>query len=151
MVESQIYTLTAAPSFGHNLCCKYLNKSCKPILNTCVLKDFQWYKEVFNPMSFDYWNYYLKIPDSISIPIPKMGVHLGVCEFIPSHSHTLWECKCDSHVAFLTCTFSCPCFDQEPKARVVTFISSIVSTSLTTSLHSGFPIAPIKPQLSWDE
>ncbi len=53
-------TLTLDLSFGHNLCCQYSNGSCEPILDY-VLKDFQWYKEVFNLMNFDASNYSLKI------------------------------------------------------------------------------------------
>jgi hypothetical protein len=40
-------------------------------------------------MSFDPYNRFLKIGDSIETPTPKMGVHLGVWGFIPSHSPTL--------------------------------------------------------------
>jgi hypothetical protein len=54
-----------------------------------VLRIFQWYKEVFNPMNFDISNYSMKIQDSIETPIPKVGVHLGVYGFILSHSPTL--------------------------------------------------------------
>jgi hypothetical protein len=39
-------------------------------------------------MGFDPYNYPLKIQKSIETPIPKVGAHLGVCEFIPSHSPT---------------------------------------------------------------
>jgi hypothetical protein len=54
MVRSQIGNLTPDPSFGHNLCFRYLNGSCKPTLEILVLRDFQWYKKVLNPMSFDF-------------------------------------------------------------------------------------------------
>ncbi len=53
---------------------KYSNGSCKPILDIYVLKQFQWYKEVLNPMSFDLSNCSLKIQDSIRIPIHKVGI-----------------------------------------------------------------------------
>jgi hypothetical protein len=78
MVGSQIDTLTPNPSFGHNLCFKYPNGSCEPNLNISILKDFQWYKELFNPMSFDPYSRSLKIQKSIETPTPKVGVHLGV-------------------------------------------------------------------------
>jgi hypothetical protein len=91
--KSQIVILTPNPSFSHNLCFKYWNGSCEPILNIQVSRSFQWYKELFSSMSFDPWNIYLKIQNSIGIPTPKVGVHLGMCGFIPSHSR---ECKCDS-------------------------------------------------------
>jgi len=40
-------------------------------------------------MSFDPWIYFLKIQKSIRTPTPKVGAHLGVCVFIPSHFPTL--------------------------------------------------------------
>jgi hypothetical protein len=40
-------------------------------------------------MNFDPCNCLLKIWESIGTPIPKMGVHLGVWGFIPSHSFAL--------------------------------------------------------------
>jgi hypothetical protein len=89
MVRNQIGNLTPAPYFGHNLCFKCSNESCKPILDIYVPRDFQKYKEFFNPMSFDPWNCPLKIWRSIGTPIPKVGVHLGMWGFNPSHFLTL--------------------------------------------------------------
>ncbi len=40
-------------------------------------------------MNFDPYNRLLKIWESIGTPTPKVGVHLGVWGFIPSHSPTL--------------------------------------------------------------
>jgi hypothetical protein len=60
MVKNQIDILTLDPSFSYNLCYKYSNRSCKPILNIYVLKTFQWYKEIFNQMNFDLSNFSLK-------------------------------------------------------------------------------------------
>jgi hypothetical protein len=76
-------------SFGHNLCLKCPNGWCEPILDIYVLRDFQWYKEFFNPMDFHPYNCFLKIQESIETPTPKVGVHLGVWRFIPSHSPML--------------------------------------------------------------
>jgi hypothetical protein len=39
-------------------------------------------------MSFDPYNYPLKVQESIETPTPKMGAHLGVWKLIPSHSPT---------------------------------------------------------------
>jgi len=89
MVRSQIGNLTPGPSFGHNLCFKYPNGSCKLILNIYVSRSFQWYKELFNLISFGPCNFPLKIWKSIETPTPKVGAHLGVCGFIPSHFPTL--------------------------------------------------------------
>ncbi len=84
MVESQIDN-----SFDHNLCFKCPNGSCEPILNIYVLRDFHWYKEVHNPMGFDPCDHFLKIWKFDETPTPKVGAHLGVWRFIPSHSPTL--------------------------------------------------------------
>ncbi len=89
VVRSQIGTLTPNPSFGHNLCFKCPNGSFKPILNIYVSRAFQCYKKPFNLMSFDLYNCPLKIWESIGTPTPKVGDHLGVWRFIPSHSRTL--------------------------------------------------------------
>jgi hypothetical protein len=50
---------------------------------------FQWYKELFNPISFDPYNCLLKIQEFVNILIPKVGVHLKMWGFIPSHFPTL--------------------------------------------------------------
>jgi len=89
VVMSQIGNLTLGPSFGHNLCFNSPNGSCEPILDIYILRAFQWYKEPFNPMGFDPCNCSLKIWKFIKTPTPKVGAHLGVWGFIPSHSSTL--------------------------------------------------------------
>jgi hypothetical protein len=61
---------------------------CEPILDIYVARDFQWYKEIFDPMKFDLWNFSFKIWESIETPTPKVGAHLGVCGFIPSYPLT---------------------------------------------------------------
>jgi hypothetical protein len=89
VVDSQIDNLTFDPSFGHNLCFKYPNGSCEPILDIYVSRAFYWYKELFNPMGFDPCNRPLNIWKSIKTPAPKVGAHLGMCGFNLSHSPTL--------------------------------------------------------------
>ncbi len=78
MVESQIDDLTHATSFSHNLCFICPNESCEPILNIYVLRNFQWYKEIFSPLGLDPCNYSLKIWKSTGTPTPKVGILLGV-------------------------------------------------------------------------
>jgi hypothetical protein len=90
MIGNQINTLTIGLYLGHNLCCKYSNESCEFILNIYVSRDFQWYKELFN-LNFDLSNHSLKIRKSLRIQISKMGAHLGMCGFIPSHFPTFSE------------------------------------------------------------
>ncbi len=95
MVGSQTTSLIHDLSFYHNLCFKCANESWKPILDIYVSIDFQWYKELSKLMCFDPCNRILNIRDSIWIPTPTMGVHLGVWGFIPSHflhfrEHVMW-------------------------------------------------------------
>jgi hypothetical protein len=47
-------------------------------LDIYVSRAFQWYKKLFNLMSFDPYNRLLKIQKSIGTPTPKVGAHLGV-------------------------------------------------------------------------
>jgi hypothetical protein len=89
MVKNQIENLTVGPSFGHNLCFRHSNGPCKPILIIYIPRTFQWYKGIFNPMNLDLWSWFLKIWKSIGTPTPKVGAHLRVWGFIPSHSPTL--------------------------------------------------------------
>jgi hypothetical protein len=80
--QNQIDNLTSNFSFGHNLCFKYPNESCKPISDIYAPRTFHWYNEIFHTMSFDPCNCPL-------IPTRKVQAHLGVCGFIPSHPLTL--------------------------------------------------------------
>jgi hypothetical protein len=89
MVGSQIANLTPDLSFDHNLCFRCPNRSCEPISDIYVPRAFQWHVERFNPMSLDPYNHSLKIREPIGTLTPKMGTHLGVWRFIPSHSLTL--------------------------------------------------------------
>jgi len=89
VVGNQIVNLTPDLSFGQNFCLKFPNGSCEPILDMCVLRAFQWYKELLNQLSFDPYNRSLKIWKSTETPTPKVEVPLGVWRFIPSHFPTL--------------------------------------------------------------
>jgi len=120
VVKSQIGNLTPDLSFGHNLCFKYPNESCDPILNISISRSFQSYKEIFNPMNFYLYNYFLKIRESIKTPTPKVGAHLGMCGLIPSHSPD--NIKCDFWFSFFAHTFASPYFGHKPKAKVMTII-----------------------------
>jgi hypothetical protein len=84
LVGSQIGNLTPSPSFDHNLCFKCLNEQCEPILDICVPRAFQWYKEHHKPLGFDPWNCSLKFWESTKTPL---GLHLPTWE-LP------WECEC---------------------------------------------------------
>jgi hypothetical protein len=89
VVGSQTTNLIPGLSFGHNLCFRHPNGWCKPILDIYVSITSQWYKELLEPLGFDLRNHSLNIRESITTPIPNMGVHLGVWGFFPSHSFAL--------------------------------------------------------------
>jgi hypothetical protein len=89
MVESQTTNSIHGPSFGHNLSFRCPNGWCKPILDIYVLRDFPWYKKLFNPLSFDPYNCLLKIWKSTRTPTPNVGVPVGLWRSIPSHSLAL--------------------------------------------------------------
>jgi hypothetical protein len=89
MVRNQIANLTFDLSFGHILYVKCPNGSCKPNFDIYVLRALRRYKELLNSMRFDPCNHFLKIQKSTGTLIPKVGAHLGVWGFIPSHSLAL--------------------------------------------------------------
>jgi len=85
VVRSQFVNLTLGLSFGHNLCFKCPNESCKHILDIYVSINFQWYKKLLNPLSFDPWNRSLNIWESIGSRT-SMWKFPWECEgSIPSH------------------------------------------------------------------
>ncbi len=99
-------------------------------------------------MSFDFWNTFLKIWDSIRIPITKVGIHLGVCGFIPSYYQ---ECKCDSQVAFPACTFQCLYLGHKPKAMVVIIlIQSLTIVDITKIFGNVHKFKTTNPLLSME-
>jgi hypothetical protein len=95
VIRSQIGNLTPNLSFGHNLCFKYPNGSCKPILDIYVSRDFHWYKEIFNSMSFDPFNRLLKIGNPSGVQLPKWEP-IWECvgsfphTFLHSQEHEMW-------------------------------------------------------------
>jgi hypothetical protein len=83
VVGSQTTNLTPDLSFGHNLCFRYTNGWCEPILDMYASITFQWYKKLFEAMSFGPCHRVLKIWKSF------WDSNLGVWRFIPSHfSHS---------------------------------------------------------------
>jgi len=143
MIESQIANLTLDLSFDHNLCLKYPNGWCKPILDIYVPRSFQWHKELFNSMNFDSYHRLLKVWKSIRTPTPKMGVHLGMWGFIPSHFLAFlgaWNVTPKLH-SWPT-SFASPCLGHKPKFSIVTHVTFLhfkrSMSSLTLPLWSQF-------------
>jgi hypothetical protein len=100
VVRSEIANLIPGPSFIHSLCVKCPNGSCKPILDTYVLRTFQWYKEFFNPLEF--W------------PLQLLSENLGVRRDSNSQS-SLRSVKVHS------LTFSYNCMKCDSKASLLAF------------------------------
>jgi hypothetical protein len=115
VVGSQIGDLTPDPSFGHNLCFKYSNESYEPILDIYVPRDFQWYKELFNPMSFDPYNYSLKIHGS---SLGSVEVHSLTL------SYTIGSMKCDSQASLLAHTLQALALVTNPRLRLRQYTSN---------------------------
>ncbi len=114
MVKSQIGNLIHDPPFGHNLCFKCPNGSCKPVLDIYVLKVFQ----IFNPMSFDLVIAFWRFESPLGLQFPKwdslrnVGVHSLTLSYPPDNI------KCDSWASVFVHTFASPCFGREPKMVV---------------------------------
>ncbi len=87
VVKNQIVSLTPDLSFGHNLCFRCPNGRHGPILDIYASIAFQWYKELFEAMSFDPCNYALKIQESIWDSNSQHGSSFGS---VRVHSLTLF-------------------------------------------------------------
>jgi len=71
MIMNQIGNLTPNPFFGHNLCFKYPNGSCEPILDIYVPRAFQYYKENFNTMGLTPAIAFWKFGGPSGLQLPK--------------------------------------------------------------------------------
>jgi hypothetical protein len=121
MVGSQIDKLTPNPSFGHNLCFRYPNVSCEPILDKYIPKDFQWYKWLFNHWFLTLVIALWRFENSSGLKFPKWELTWecgGSFPHILPHSHTPGNMKCDSRASLLARTFASPCLGREPKAKI---------------------------------
>jgi hypothetical protein len=104
VVESQTANLTPGLCFGHNLCYRCPNGSCKPILDIYASISFQWYKKLFNMKGFPFvialWSFgsppWLQLPtweftwecvSSFSRSPTLPGPSLGPCSYKP----VLWS------------------------------------------------------------
>jgi hypothetical protein len=118
VVKNRIANLTPDPFFGHNLCFRYSNGRWEPILDIYVQRTFHWYKELFEPLSFDPYNRPLKIRESIESPTPQNGTPLG-CEGSFSHTFSCsWEYVVWLPASLLAYNLANPCLGCEPKAMV---------------------------------
>jgi hypothetical protein len=128
VVGSQFDNLISGPFFGLNFFFRWPNGLCKPILDICVPRAFQWSKEPCNPLSFDPCNRSLKIQESIGTPTPKVKAPLGAWGFI---SHTFLH----SWASLLARNLASPCLGHEPKLGLWHYILSHVTWWLRSSQH----------------
>jgi len=137
VVGSQTTNLTPDLSFGHNLCFRYPNGSCEPILNIYISIFFQWYKEFFNPLSFWPLQSLFEHPRVHWDSNSQGGSSLGSAKV---HSLTL---SFTPKLPLLARNLVSPCFSHKPKARVTTHTPSkgplVYYPSIGTSLCSFGP------------
>ncbi len=139
MVESQTDNLTPDPSFAHNLCFRCANEQCDPILDIYTPRAFQWYKELFQPWSFDPWNRLLKIWESTGTPTPKVELPWE-CEgsfpltLLHSREHAEWLPG-----SSWPATLQPPCLGRKPKAKVTTFVHFVFSLWVYFKFTLAFP------------
>jgi len=129
VVRSQIANLTLDFSFGHNLCFKYPNGSCQPILDIYVPR-----------VSNDIRNFSIQWVLTFVIALWKFGSPLGfqfpkwglIWECGGSFPHTLLHSR-EHEVwlpgSLLACVFASPCLGHEPKARVAIMCVGMVGMS----------------------
>ncbi len=113
--------LTPGSSFGHNLCFKYSNGSCEPILYIYVPRYFQWYKEIIEIQ----WVWSLQsLFENLEVhqdSNSQSGSSLGSVEVhFLTLSYTPMSMKCDFRASLLARTFASPCLGHEPMVKIVT-------------------------------
>ncbi len=103
-----------------------------------VPRAFQWYEELFNPMSFDPYNHPLEIRKSIGTPIPKVGAHLGVWGSFLQLSCTSGSMKCDSRVHSWLAPSQALALVTSPRLGLWQKTSTIISIPCPTILNDIF-------------
>jgi hypothetical protein len=136
--EPKARVVTLDLSFGHNLCFKCSNGSCKLISDIYISRIFHWYKERLNQLSFDPCNRSLKIRESIWDSNSQNESSLGN---VKVHSLTLFctpgSMRCDSRAFLLARTFASLCLGRKPKVRVVIHTFSCLSPCVPSALESS--------------
>jgi hypothetical protein len=123
VVRSQTTNLIIGTSFGHNLCFKCPNGQCEHILDIYAPRSFQWYKELFNPLSFDPCNCPLKIWKSTRTPTPKVELPWGVRVHSVTPSHTLGSMLCESRLPSWPATLQTLALVVSPRLRLRQFLT----------------------------
>ncbi len=123
VVRSQIGSLSPDPSFGHNLCFKYPNGSCEPILDIYISKYFQWYKEIsiqwVLPPEISLWKF--RNPSRFQLPKWEPTWECGGSFphiFLHSWELEMWL------LGFIFSSYLCkplPCCEPKVKVTIVPF------------------------------
>jgi len=110
--------LTLSLSFGHNSQFKVPNGKFKLNFNICILKNFQWCKQLSVWTKFTHCTFVPKNWNTFKLPIPKLGIHLASSKmcflFIPSRCLSIFlALVCYWFVSFLLC----PNFSHDLRPR----------------------------------
>jgi hypothetical protein len=151
MVGSQIGNLIPDPSFGYNLCFRYPNESCQPILDIYVPRAFQWYKKLFNPMIFDPCNCNLGVPrqNDIYVLVPWPGTKYTIRGKVVASTKSrpcwvLWVYVCPWFVRALKCSSYALTNLLFGLCRSVWVIKLLINLP---SPHPGAPARPSTPEM----
>ncbi len=125
VIGSQIGNLTPGLSFVHNLCCKYLNGTCKVIFDIYTSIPFQRYKEHIKARCFDPCNRTLSFWESRRIPKSS----LRECECHP-HTPSKWGCDTTIPLNQGQNFINCPNFISNFEL-IITFIALTTEFILT--------------------
>jgi hypothetical protein len=121
MIKNQTTNLTSSLSFAHNLCFRFPNGSCEPILTS-----------TFQELSNDIKNSSIHWVLTPAIALWTLGIHwdsnsqsgssLGSVRVysltLSCTPRNMWH---DSWTSFLARNLATPCLGRKPKARVATF------------------------------
>jgi hypothetical protein len=136
MVGSQIGNSTLGHFFGHNLCFKSPNGSCKPISNIYVPKAFQWHKESLNLMSLTRAIALWKFGSPLGLQLPKWELTWECGGSFPHIFLHSWEHEMWLPSSLLARTFANLYLGRKPKARVATISLPLYVLHMTTMTSS---------------
>jgi hypothetical protein len=122
VVGSQIVNLTSGLSFGHNLCLKCSNGSCKSIFYTSMFQELSNY---IRNSSIQWVLTHVSLFKNSKVHWDSNSQNGSSLGSVRVHSltlsYTLRSMRCDSWASLLAHALASPCLGLEPKAKVETF------------------------------
>jgi len=126
--RSQIVNLISGLSFGHNLCLKCSNGSCKSIFYTFTFQELSNYirnssiQWVLTPVSlFKNLEVHWDSNSQNGSSLGSVRVHSLTLSYIPG------SMRCDSWASLLAYALASPCLGLEPKAKVETLYVEVAN------------------------